>query len=242
MFLLLGAAHKSILSAEPNAVLSNAESEFADLIIAADAELDSNDRAGAEQFLLQGNQILNQNPGINTFLKGHFNKVYGKFYMAYDAAIALQYFNTAISQFSGNALEQAETKMFIGIAHYHAGNYTIATSYFEEAKAIFDSQGDMQKSAQALNNLGVVAFQQGNAETAVILCNRSLSINNEIGNRVNADRNQHNLAVFTGDSASQFYTLPPVNSQERLGGTGTGSGSTITTSGSGTVVVTTPGG
>jgi tetratricopeptide (TPR) repeat protein len=241
MFLLLGAAHKSILSAEPNAVLSNAESEFADLIIAADAELDSNDRIGAEQFLLQGNQILSQNPGINNFLKGHFNKVYGKFYMAYDAAIALQYFNTAMTQFSENVLEQAETKMFIGIAYYHAGNYTVSKSYFEEAKAIFDSQGDMSKSAQVLNNLGVVAFRQGNAEAAVILCNSSLNINNQIGNRVNASRNQHNLAVFTGNAASEFYTLPS-SLLERLGGTGTGSGSTITTSGSGTVVVTTPGG
>jgi tetratricopeptide (TPR) repeat protein len=245
MLLLLGAAHKSILSAEPNPVLSNAEIEFTDLVMAADAELDLNRRASAEQFLLQAGQILSQEPGIQIFLKAHFNKVSGKMYMTYNATTALQYFNLSVSQFSGNTLEQAEAKMFIGITYYHAGNYTAAKSYFDEAKAAFDAQGDLPKSAQVLNNLGVLNFRQGNLEMALLFCNRSLSINTEIGNRVNAARNQQNLAVITGSGSSSgggsgSAGNPLGDIVEAFGGTGTGT--TITTSGSGTVVVPTPGG
>src|SRR5215213_3763082 len=203
MLLLVGVGHKSILSAEANNNLSIAEAEFADLIVTADIKLDLNDRSGAEQYLIQANQILSQNPNIDVFLKGHYNKVYGKLYMAYNATIALQYFNTSISQFSGNILEQAEAKMFIGITYYYAGNYTAAQNYFEEAKVVFDSRGDMQKSAQVLNNLGVLYYRQGNAQNAEQYCQSSLSINNAIGNRLNAVRNQQNLAIITGIGSLQ---------------------------------------
>jgi tetratricopeptide (TPR) repeat protein len=241
MLLLLGAAHKSVLSAEANLNLLSAETDFADLIVAADVKLDLNDRVNAEQYLILADQILNEYPNINIFLKGHFNKVYGKLYMTQDSAIALQYFNTSFSQFSGNIIEQAESKMFIGITYYHAGNYTLAKNYFEDAKATFDSRGDMQKSAQALNNLGVLYYMQGDAQNALIFCQNSLHINTEIGQRLNARRNQQNLAIITGTGLPGL-NLPAELELEAVGGTGTGTGSTITTSGSGTVVVTTPGG
>lgn len=232
----------SILAAELEVELSSAESEFVDLVVKADAKLDLNDSAAAEQDLLQANQILVQNPEINVFFKGHFNKVYGKLYMKYNATVALQYFNTSISQFSENILEQAEVKLFIGITYYHAGNYALAKNYFETAKAIFDSQGDMQKSAQALNNIGVIHFLLGNSQIAVSFCERSYSINTEIGNRVNAERNRQNLEFFTGgDGVVEFGNLPGENLLNVLGGSGTG-GSTITTSGGGTVVVPPVGG
>jgi tetratricopeptide (TPR) repeat protein len=244
MLLLVGVGHKSILSVEANNNFTLAEAEFADLIVEADIKLDVGDRASAEQFLIQANQILNQNPNIDVFLKGHYNKVYGKLYMAYNAGIALQYFNTSISQFSGNIVEQAEAKMFIGITYYYAGNYTAAKNYFEEAKTVFDSRADMQKSAQALNNLGVLYYRQGDALNAVQFCQSSLNINNAIGNRVNSVRNQQNIAIMTGvgslEALSDWLEEEII---EAAGGTGTGSGSTtITTSGGGTVVVTTPGG
>ncbi|HEX8250130.1 MAG TPA: hypothetical protein VF599_18295 [Pyrinomonadaceae bacterium] len=244
MLLLLGAAHKSILSAEANANVSTAEAEFTNLIVTADVKLDLNDRTAAAQYLTQANYILIQNPNIDIFLQAHFNKVYGKLYMTNNAATALQYFNTSVSQFSGNVLEQAETKMFIGITYYYASDYTTAKNYFEMAKNAFDLQGDMQKSAQALNNLGVVYYRQGDTQNAVIFCQNSLNINTEIGQRLNAFRNQQNLAVITGNSANGLSNplLDEDIINQAAGGTGTGSGSTITTSGSGTVVVTTPGG
>ncbi|HEX9961985.1 MAG TPA: tetratricopeptide repeat protein [Pyrinomonadaceae bacterium] len=241
MLLLLGAAHKSILSAEANFNLLSAETDFADLIVGADVKLDLNDRVTAEQYLVQADQILSEHPNINIFLKGHFNKVYGKLYMTQDSTIALQYFNTAFSQFSGNIIEQAESKMFTGITYYHAGNYVLAKNYFEEAKATFDSRGDMQKSAQALNNLGVLYYRQGDMQNAQIFCQNSLNINTELGQRLNVIRNQHNLAVITGNDPSGL-NLTAALEMEAVGGTGTGSGSTITTSGSGTVVVPPPGG
>lgn len=240
MLLSLIAVHKSVISAEANSNLTSAETDFANLIVAADVKLDLNDRTNAEQYLLQANQLLTQNPNINIFLQGHFNKVSGKLYMTNNAATALQYFNTSLSQFFGNSLEQAETKMFIGIAYYHAGNYATAKSYFDEAKATFDLHSDMQKSAQVMNNIGVVYFRQGDLLNAQTFCQNSLNINNQIGQRLNANRNQYNLAVISGDgSASLSY---PPEGEQAMGGTGTGSGSTITTSGSGTVVVTTPAG
>lgn len=240
MLLLLIGAHESVISAQANSSLTGAETDFANLIAAADSKLDLNDRTSAEQYLLQANQILTQNPNINNFLQGHFNKVNGKLYMTNDAATALQYFNTSLSQFFGNSLEQAETKMFIGIVYYHTGNNATAKNYFEEAKMTFDLQGDMQKSAQALNNIGVVYFRQGDLQNAQMFCQNSLNINNQIGQRLNANRNQYNLAVIAGDGSATLGNPVGGGDNEAMGGTGTGSGSTITTSGSGTVVVTTP--
>lgn len=240
--LLLGAAHKSVLSVDGQLNLSVTETEFADLVKAADVKLDLNDRASAEQYLIQANQILSQNQNIHIFLQGHYNKVYGKLYMAYDATIALQYFNASVSQFSGNTLEQAEARMFIGITHYYAGSYTLAKSYFEDAKAVFDAQGDLKKSAQATNNLGVVYFRQGNTSSAQNLCQSSLNINTQIENKLNAIRNQQNLAAIAGTLTSSLRIFFENEINSAAGGTGTGTGSTITTSGSGTVVVPTPGG
>jgi tetratricopeptide (TPR) repeat protein len=236
VFLLIGWAQAGIAFA---AAVSNIEADFADLVVLADAKLDLHERQNAEQYLTQANQLLNQNPGISVFLKGHFNKVYGKIYMEQNATTALQYFNTALTQFSGNSLEQAETKMFIGITYYHAGNYTVAESYFEEAKTVFSAQGDLQKSAQVLNNLGLIYFKRGDTANAETFCERSLNINNEIGNRINASRNQQNLSFFDGVLTSDFHRPSIADWFAQMGGTGTGSG-TITTSGSGTVVVTPP--
>ncbi|HLM01077.1 MAG TPA: tetratricopeptide repeat protein, partial [Pyrinomonadaceae bacterium] len=217
--------------------------EFADLIVAADIKLNLNDRTTAEQYLTQATQTLSQNPTMHIYLQGHFNKVYGKFYMHQNPVIALQYFDASNTQFSGNPLEQAEVKMFIGIAHYYADSLATAKIYFEEAKTAFDSHGDLQKSAQALNNIGVVYFRQGDVTNAQLFCQNSLDINSQIGQKLNARRNQQNLAIITGSGGVSSSNNPPEDGNEgAAGGTGTGTGSTITTSGSGTVVVTTPGG
>ena len=236
VLLLIGWAQAGIVSA---AAVSNTEADFAGLVIQADAKLDLRERASAEQYLYQASHILTEHPDISVFLQGHFNKVYGKLYMENNAATALQYFNTALAQFSGDVLEHAETKMFIGITYYHAGNYTVAESYFEQAKTVFSAQSDMQKSAQVLNNLGLIYVQRGDAANARTFCERSLDINNEIGNRTNAIRNLQNLEYFDAFWLTDLYHPPVEGEMEQMGGTGTGS-STITTSGSGTVVVTPP--
>src|SRR5215218_6972819 len=101
VLLLIGWAQAGIAFA---AAASNTEADFANLIIQADAKLDSRERASAELYLTQANQILTQSPGMSQFLQGHFNKVYGKFYMEQNAGAALQYFNTAHTQFSADVL------------------------------------------------------------------------------------------------------------------------------------------
>ena len=70
LLLLLGAAHKSILSSPAaNPDLPAAEAEFADLIVAADIKLNLNDRTTAEQYLTQANQTLSQNPTMHIYLQ-----------------------------------------------------------------------------------------------------------------------------------------------------------------------------
>ena len=211
------------------------ETELANLITNADKKLDLNERDAAEAYLSQAREIISRNPSINKALQGHFNKVSGKLYMKSSLAEALRYFNLASSQFEGNETERVRVNFFIGVAYYYARDLATANAYFTETKQYFIAQGDQANLAQALNNLGVVAFERGDAETAISLCRQALAINNEIGNSLNASRNKYNLdyfsnpSLFSGDIDDQ-----PVNHGGGGGGT-SGSGTGVNTGGSGTV-------
>lgn len=212
------------------------ELELAGLIMNADRSLDLSEPHKAESYLLQAKQIILQNPNISNNLQGHYNKVAGKMYMKSSLNQALVYFNNAISRFSGNALEQARVDLFIGIAYYHAGDLNASAFYFGSSKEYFILSEDDANLAQTLNNLGVVAFRQGNAAAAIDYCEQALLINNEENSQLNAVRNQLNLNYFIDLStiALEEYYQALIND---LGGGGTsGSGTTITTNGSGTVV------
>jgi len=242
ILLLIAIAYAGISPVAAKTNITTTEADFADFVSQADVELDLGNRPNAEYNLAQANYILRQNSTISDFMRGHFNKVSGKLYMESDSATALQYFNMAVQQFSGDSAERAEAKMFIGITYYYAGNYIVAENYFEDAKTVFESERDMPKLAQVLNNLGVLYFRTGAGNKAVSFCRDSLRINTEIENELNMQRNQQNLAFFATYGLTDPDDTPVEDFINTLdGGTG-GSSSTITTSGSGTVVVNGSGG
>lgn len=99
-----------ILSVKAKASITTTESDFVVFVSQADVELDLSNRAIAEYNLSQANYILSQNPTISDFMRGHFKKSSGKLYMESDSATALQYFNTAVQQFSGNNVQSSGSK------------------------------------------------------------------------------------------------------------------------------------
>ena len=237
LLLIITIACASILPVEARANVTATESDFAAFVSQADVELNFGNRAIAQYNLSQANYILSQNLTISNFMRGHFNKVSGKLHMESDSATALQYFNTAVQQFSGNEAERAEAKMFIGITYYHAGNYTVAKNHFEEAKTVFESERDMPKLAQVLNNLGVLFFRTGAGRKALSFCTNSLNINTEIENELNMERNQQNIDFFATYGVTDFDEPSLEDFINTLGGGTGGSSTVITTSGSGTIVV-----
>lgn len=94
-----------ILSVKAKANITTTESDFVVFVSQADVELDLSNHAIAEYNLSPSNYIFSQNPTISDFMRGHFKKSSGKLYMESDSATALQYFNTAVQQFSGNDVE-----------------------------------------------------------------------------------------------------------------------------------------
>ncbi len=220
------------------------ESEFAALIIKADSDFNSGDSRLAEENLFQANEILTANPNLNSTLQGHFNKVSGKLYMHTSLNTALAYFNTAFSQFSDKPSEQAQVKMFIGIAYLYANNLAAAEMYFNESNDYFSSHDDRESLAQSLNNLGVLRFQQGDTQTAVSLCSQAFAINTYAGNSAEASKNQENINRFLGGGflAENNDDKAEPEIINHGGGGSSGSGTEISTSGSGTVVTGSGGG
>ncbi|MGC2237750.1 MAG: hypothetical protein WA584_16420 [Pyrinomonadaceae bacterium] len=215
------------------------ETELANLVLKADTSLDLNESEPAKYCLSQAKEIIAQNPGISINLQGHFNKVSGKLYMKSSFNQALEYFNIALSQFAREPLEQARVNFFVGIAYYYANDPITAKVYFSQAKEYFILNKDDANLAQALNNLGVIAFKQANEETAVGFCHQALLINIELKNSLNASRNRFNLNYFSDSSSLNVEDdYKSINNElEGGGGNSSGSGTTINTGGSGTVVV-----
>ncbi len=217
----------------------SAEIEFANLVKKADSSFDSGDRLASEKLLAQANEILGQNHDIDRVLQGHLLKVGGKLAITLDAA--LECFDRAFENFSENPSNQAEIDLFRAVRYYNEGEYDVAQSYLSKAKEYFAAKRDNENLAQVLNNLGVIAFLQRDAQTATNLCEQALSINLQIGNVLNADRNRRNIDFFTGRSFFQpdngigsLSNPKPIIIQTEEGNGG-GSPTEITTNGGGTV-------
>lgn len=206
------------------------EIELANLVTAADTSLDLNESETAERYLFQAKEIISQNPGINVSLQGHFNKVSGKLYMKSSFNQALEYFNTASMLFEGDPAEQIRVNFFVGVAYYYADDLDTAKVYFNEAKEYFILIEDDLNLAQALNNLGVIAFKQRDEAAAIDFCRQALLINIEFNASLNASRNRFNLDYFSDLS---YLTIEFGGG----GGGGSGSGTTVNTGGGGTIVV-----
>lgn len=221
--------------------LSQAETNFANFIIKADVDLEKEDVQSAETAISQANAILTSNQNINQNLQGHFYKVKGKFYMKNSLFTALSYFNNSLSHFSGEPSDQAKVKVFIGIAYLYANKFDHSENYLNEAKTYFLLNDDMMSYAQVINNLGILAYEDGNAGVAVTMCDQAFSINMNIGKTSDASKNQQNIAYFMDSNFVGSY-IRTDNVKETIivnsgGGGTTGSGTTIDTNGGGTVVV-----
>jgi tetratricopeptide (TPR) repeat protein len=240
IFTLLFCAVLALMGFQANAQeLTTKEIELANLVLKADTSLDLNEYETAKFYLSQAKEIIVQNPGININLQGHFNKASGKLYMKNSFNEALEYFNIALSQFNRNPLEQARVNFFVGIAYYYANDSITAKVYFSQAKEYFILNKEDTNLAQALNNLGVIAFKQGDEEAAVDFCHQALLINTVLKDSLNASRNRVNLEYFSDLSSLSIENVhKSINSElDGGGGNSSGSGTTINTGGSGTVVV-----
>lgn len=228
-----------LIAASANAqVLSSAENDFANFIVKADIALSGGSKQSAETQLAQANAILAANQNISRNLQGHFYKVKGKLYMRSSMSTALSYFDISFSCFSDTPSEQARVKTFIGITYFYARDFDVAEAYFNEARAFFISINDNSGLAQTVNNLGILAYQDGDAETAVLLCNQAFSINVNLGESSEAAKNQQNIVYIENNDLSfsrKNYKEPVVIGNG--GGGSSGSGTTINTNGGGTIVV-----
>jgi tetratricopeptide (TPR) repeat protein len=226
-------------------ILANAQTpveiEFADLLRNADSSFDLGNYTESERYLSEANEIINQNARISENLQGHYLKIKGKQAQSLDAALG--YFNAAFEKFAESPLDQAETDLFRAIAYYNAGEYKTAQTYLTRSKGTFLLKRDFGNLAQVLNNEAVIAFMQGDAQTANNLCQQALSINLEINSFLNAFRNKQNIDFFNGRMSVSFYKTVIRNPIRKDGGAGTsGSGTSVGTSGGGTVVVGSGGG
>ena len=240
VFVCLFLTSLSVKAENPNSI----ESEFAEFIIKADSDFNSGDSRMAEENLFQANEILSANPNLDRTLQGHFNKVNGKLYMQSSLNTALAYFNTAFLQFSDTPSEQAQVKMFIGIAYLYANDLAAAETYFNESNDYFSAHDDRESLAQSLNNLGVLRFQQGDTQSAVSLCSQAFAINTNDGNSAEASKNEQNINRFLGGGfqAEKIDNKVEPEIINHGGGGTTGSGTEINTNGSGTVVTGAGGG
>ena len=217
--------------------LTDNELELKNLIVKADRRLNFDEPYAAREYLYQAEQIIIQNPNIDNDLQGHFYKVSGKVHMKSSLSQALGFFNTANSRFAGNAVEQSRVNLFKGIAYYYANDFNTAKVYFDAAKAYFIENEDEEYLVQALNNLGVVAFRQGNRSAAVALCEQALSVSSRTDNYISELRIQFNLDYFSEMASSDIEGYYE-RANGSFGGSGSsGSGTTIKTGGGGTVVV-----
>lgn len=210
--------------------------QFAVLVKKADSSFNSGDRQSTEGYLSEASRMLAQNPGINRVLQGNLKTIYGKLSMETSLDTSLGYFNNALELTSGNRSSQAETELFIALAYYYSGDYKTAQRYLAESKEFFLTNRDNANYAQVLNNEGVIAFMEGDAETANALCRQALSINVEIGNSLNASKNQQNIDFINGRTANNSgYNKKPITKEG--GGGNSGSGTGVGTGGGGTVII-----
>lgn len=221
--------------------LTQIESDFANFVVKADIDLEKGDNQSAEAEISQAETMLGSNQNINQELQGHFYKVKGKFYMKDSVNAALSYFNVSLARFSAAPSEQAKVKNFIGIAYFYANNSYSSENYFNEAKAYFLTNSDQSGYAQAVNNLGILAFQNGDEGNAVAMCDQAYYVNSNLGNIAEASKNQQNISYFLegnfARSTKRYYNVKEIEIVNH-GGSGTpGSGTTIDTNGGGTVVV-----
>jgi tetratricopeptide (TPR) repeat protein len=220
-----------------------AEMEFADLVRKADSSFNLGDYQVSERYLSEANSVLARNPEINKILQGNFNTVLGKHYMDKSLDTSLGYFNKALTLLSDDRSSKAETELFVAIAYYYAGDYRTAKGYLASSKEVFLASKNNENLAQVLNNEGVIAFMEGDAETATNLCTQALSINRGIENSLNASKNQQNIDFFNGRTSLNFDNKYDYNTGSKKpirkdGGGGTsGSGTGVGTGGGGTVIV-----
>jgi tetratricopeptide (TPR) repeat protein len=215
---------------------TSANDRFAVLVKKADSSFNLGDRQSAERYLGEANEVLSQNSGISKTLQGNSKTVQGKLFMESSLDTSLGYFNEALGLASANRSSQAETKLFIALAYYYSGDYKTAQRYLAESKEFFLTNRDNENYAQVLNNEGVIAFMEGDAETANELCGQALSINAEIGNSLNASRNQQNIDFINGRAVTKKgYNYKPVKAEG--GGGNSGSGTGVGTGGGGTVIL-----
>ena len=76
--LSVGFAYSAICAQTAKTNLSPNEVEFTNLIAAADADIDSGNLESANQNLVRANEILSNDPTINSTLQGHLLKEEGK--------------------------------------------------------------------------------------------------------------------------------------------------------------------
>ncbi len=216
---------------------TSADDRFAVLIKKADSSFNLSDRQSAESYLSEANEVLSQNSGISKVLQGNSKTVQGKLFMESSLETSLGYFNEALNLEAASRSSQAETKLFIALAYYYAGDYNTARSYLAESKEFFLTNRDNANYAQVLNNEGVIAFMEGDAETAKELCEQALSINLAIENSLNASKNQQNLDFINGRTVTKkSINIKPFNKVEGGGGN-SGSGTGVGTGGGGTVII-----
>lgn len=215
---------------------NSANDRFAILVKKADSSFNSGDRQSTERYLSEASEVLNQNSGISKILQGNLKTVSGKLVMETSLADSLGCFNSALALTSGNSSNQAEIKLFIALAYYYSGDYKTAQKYSAEAKEFFLNNRDNENYAQVLNNEGVIAFMKGDAEAADKFCRQAFSINVEIGNSINAAKNQQNIDFINGRTISKNgYNKTPITKDGGSGNTGSGTG--VGTGGGGTVII-----
>jgi tetratricopeptide (TPR) repeat protein len=215
---------------------TSADNQFAVLVKKADSSFNSGDRQSTERYLNEANAVLSQNSGISKILQGNSKTVQGKLFMESSLESSLNYFNEALKLVTGNRSSQAETKLFIALAYYYSGDYKTAQRYLAESKEFFSANRDNANYAQVLNDEGVIAFMEGDAQTANELCRQALSINLEIGNSINAAKNQQNIDFINGRTINNSgYNKKPITKEG--GGGNTGSGTGVGTGGGGTVII-----
>jgi tetratricopeptide (TPR) repeat protein len=215
---------------------TSSDDKFAILVKKADSSFNLGDRQSTEMYLSEAGNFLIKNPGISKVLQGNLKTVYGKLVMETSLDTSLGYFNESLNLVAGDRSSQAEITLFIALAYYYAGDYTTARIYLAESKELFLANRDNANYAQVLNNEGVIAYMEGDAQTANALCRQALSINLQIGNSLNASKNQQNVDFINGTAFNKSgYNKTPIKVEG--GGGNSGSGTGVGTGGGGTVIL-----
>lgn len=92
----------------------------------------------------------------------------------------------------------------LGILNKDRGYYELSVEHYLEAMQMAEVEGDCLRVSGCLNNLGVVAQQQGNFAKALAYFQRSLEIENTYGN----DREQLSIRLFNiGEAFEKLDSL-----------------------------------